>query len=154
YEWNRDKGFADEAIRHAVEAGAIEEAIELVSARWMRTLSAGQYTRILAWLDRFPPEVAREEPRLLLVNAWVLSLSGKREQATDAIAALEQLGWAGVEPLPDGSGSLEASLATMRAVLPTGDVGYCYANALRAVDLETPESPFWAAVCWSLGRAS
>jgi LuxR family maltose regulon positive regulatory protein len=153
YEWNRDNGFTDEALRHAVEAGAIEEAVEMVSTEWMRTLSAGRYTRILAWLDRFPPEVSRDEPRLLLVKAWVLSLSGKREQAADAIAALEQLGWTGGEPLPDGAGSLDASLATMRAVLPVGDVGYCYANALRAVELETPASPFWAAVCWSLGRA-
>jgi ATP/maltotriose-dependent transcriptional regulator MalT len=153
YEWNRDNGFLDAAIGHAVEAGAIKEAIEMVSAAWMRTLSAGRCSRVLTWLDRFPAELSRQEPRLLLVKAWVLSLSGRREQAADAIAALEQLGWADGEPLPDGAGSLGASLAVMRAAFPRGDVGYCYANARRAVELETPESPFWAAACWSLGRA-
>src|SRR5262249_31088876 len=113
HQWHRDNGFGDEAIRHAVEAGAIEEAIEVVSATWMRALSAARYTRILAWLDHFPPEVSREEPRLLLIKAWVLTLSGEREQAAYAIAASEQLGWRSDEPLPDGSGSLEASVALM-----------------------------------------
>src|SRR5262249_26448036 len=143
-----------EAIRHAIEAGAIEEAIDTVSATWMRALGAGRYTRILAWLDRFPLEASRDEPRLLLAKAWVLALSGRCEQAANAIAALQVLGWNGGEPLPDGCGSLEASLALMPAALPTGHAGYCYTNAGRAAELETPESPSWAAVCWSLGRAS
>jgi LuxR family maltose regulon positive regulatory protein len=69
------------------------------------------------------------------------------------MTALEQLGWPGRKPLPDGSSSLDGSLATLRAAFPWGDVAYGHANALRAVELQTPESPFWAAACWPLGMA-
>jgi len=151
--WHRDHGSISEAIEHAVQAGAFGDATEMITAAWLETASIGRYATVLAWLACYPQELVREDARLLLVKAWLLSLCGRREEAADAIGALEQLGWSGREPLPDGSSSLDASLATLRAVFPWGDVGAGHANALRAVALQTPESPFWAAACWPLGMA-
>jgi ATP/maltotriose-dependent transcriptional regulator MalT len=151
YEWHRDHGSVSEAIEHATEAGAFAEATELITTAWFRTLSQGRYVTILAWLARFPAELLRANASLLLVQAWVLSLCGRRDEAAAAIQALERLGWSDRKPPPDGSGSLEASLATIRAAFPGGDVGMGYANALRAVELQSPESPFWPAPCWPLG---
>jgi ATP/maltotriose-dependent transcriptional regulator MalT len=154
YEWHRDQGSVSEAIEHATEAGAFTEATELVTAAWFRTLGLGRYATILGWLARFPTELLRGNAPLLLVRAWVLSLCGRREEAAAAIEKLETLGWPNREPLPDGSVSLEASLATIQAAFPGGDVGSGYAHALRAVELQTPETPFWPAVCWPLGMCS
>jgi ATP/maltotriose-dependent transcriptional regulator MalT len=151
--WHRDHGSVDRAIEHALEAGAHAEAIELIAARWLHLAAVGRHVTVLGWLDRFPSEVARRSSRLLLIKAWLLSLGTKRKEAGEAIMALEQLEWVDDGPLPDGSSSLEASLATLRAAFPWDDVGNGYRNALRAAELQNPKSPFWAAVCWPLGLA-
>jgi LuxR family maltose regulon positive regulatory protein len=54
-------------------------------------------------------------------------------------------------PLPDGTGSLEGSIAVLRAAFPWDDVGAGYASALRASELEPPQSPFWPLVCYARG---
>src|SRR5262249_38553771 len=41
----------------------------------------------------------------------------------------------------------------IRAGFPFGDVGSGHAYALRAVELQTPDSPLWPAVCWPLAMA-
>ncbi len=151
FAWHRDHGSVDEAIRRAQEAGAFPEAIEAVAGAWLPTASKGRQATVLGWLQGFPPELRREDPRLLLVEAWTLLLSGRREEAAEAIASLERVGWNGHGPLPDGSSSLAASVATMRAGLPCDDVGAWYESALRAAELQSPESPVWPEVAWSLG---
>ena len=148
--WHRENGCVDEAIRHSLEAGECGEAIELMAGTWLRTASGGRHATVLAWIDRFPPELAREEPQLLLMKAWMCSLSGKREEAAEAIVALERLEWPDNTRLPDGSGSLDASLATLRGGFPWDDVDAGYQNALRAAELQTPDSPLWAGACWAL----
>jgi LuxR family transcriptional regulator, maltose regulon positive regulatory protein len=151
YVWHRDNGLVDQAIEHALQAGAFAEANELIAERWLHALNLGRHQTVLAWLDRFPPELADESSRLLLMRAWVLSFCLRHDEANDVMDALEWLGWPDESPLPDGSSSLEASLATIRAAFPLDDVGAGYENALRAAELESPDSPFWADVCWPLG---
>ena len=63
----------------------------------------------MAWLRRLPGEVLNRDVHLLLVQAWVLSLSARREEAALAIAAVEGLGDLGAGPLPDGLSSGEAA---------------------------------------------
>jgi LuxR family maltose regulon positive regulatory protein len=153
FAWHREHGTVANAIKHALEAGAFAEASEAVAAEWLQTASSGRHATVLAWLDGFPPELARTDPQLLLMRAWMCSQAGKREEAAAAIAALERLGWPEDRPLPDGSDSLEASLATMRAGFPWGDVATAHANALRAVELQAPESALRAGATWSLALA-
>ena len=63
------------------------------------------------------------------------------------MAAIDRLDGLDRGPLPDGTTSVEGSLATLRAALPWGDVGTGYETALRAAELERPPSPFWPSVC-------
>jgi ATP/maltotriose-dependent transcriptional regulator MalT len=149
--WHRDHGSVAEAIEHAFEAGAFDEAAELVSGAWLSLMVNGRLPTILGWLDRFPPELVRDDRRLLLAQSWLRAFCGEREEAAAALAALERKGWPGDGPLPDGFSSLEASLATIRATFPGGDVGEGYRNALRAAELETPQSAPWSAASRSLG---
>jgi ATP/maltotriose-dependent transcriptional regulator MalT len=118
YAWCRDHEMAGEAIGHAIEAGAYAEAAELIEASWVSYASAGKHGTVLAWIRRFPDEILGGDVRLLLVAAWVLSLSGRREEAARAIAAVEELGEPGGGPFPDGFSSVEASLTMLRAVFP------------------------------------
>ena len=88
---------------------------------------------------------------LLLVQAWVLSLSARREEAARAIAAVERLGDLGAGPLPDGFSSAEASLTMLRACFPWGDIGAQLDNGRRAAELEGPGSPWRPLACWAVG---
>jgi LuxR family maltose regulon positive regulatory protein len=123
YLWFRENGDIDRAIGHAQEACAFVEATDMIAGEWLRAASVGRRATVLAWLDRFPEEVANGDPRLLLMRAWMLSLSGRHRQAEKLVAALERNGWDNATPLPDGSPSLKASLATIRAGFPSGHVG-------------------------------
>jgi LuxR family maltose regulon positive regulatory protein len=149
--WHREHGSIEEAVEHALEAGAFPQARDLIATNWLRATGSGRHATLLGWLERFPPEVTGGDPQLLLMRAWVLSLCGKREEAAEAVAGLEQLRWPDGVALPDGSVSLEASLATVRAAFPWDDATAAFENALRAAELQPLDSPLRAAVLWPLG---
>ncbi len=152
YAWHRDHGTAGEAISHAIEAGAHAEAAELIESSWVTLANAGKYNTVLAWIRRFPVEVLNGDPQLLLVAAWVLSLSARREEAARAIAAVQGLGEFDWErPLPDGFSSVDASLTMLRAVFPWGDVGAQLSNGYRAAELEGPGSQWRPVAGWAVG---
>ena len=149
--WHRDHGTTDEAVRHAIAAEAYAEVAELIGTVWIRYANTCRYGTVLAWLGRLPDEVLSGDVRLLLVQAWVLSLSAKQEEAARAIAAVERLGDLSAGPLPDGFSSAEASLTMLRAGFPWGDVGAQLQNGHRAAELEGPESPWRPLASWSVG---
>ena len=151
YAWHRDHGTTDEAIRHAIEAGAYAEAAELIQGLWISYANTSRYDTVLAWLRRLPGEILGGDVHLLLVQAWVLSLSARREEAARAIAAVERLGDLGAGPLPDGFSSAEASLTMLRACFPWGDIGAQLENGRRAAELEGPGSPWRPLACWAVG---
>jgi LuxR family transcriptional regulator, maltose regulon positive regulatory protein len=150
YAWDLDQGITEEAIHRAFEAGAYAEAAELIEACWATYLNASRSASVLAWLRRFPDQILNGSVRLLLIEAWVLSLSARREDAARAIAAVERLGELAGGPLSDGFSSAEASLTLLRAVCPWGDVGAQVQNARRAADLEGPGSSWRPVVCWTV----
>ena len=151
YCWHRDHGTTDEAIRHAIATEAYTEAAELIQGPWISYANTGRYDTVLAWLRRLPEEILDGDVQLLLVQAWVLSLSAKREEAARAIAAVERLGNLSAGPLPDGFSSGEASLTMLRACFPWGDVGAQLDNGRRAAELEGPGSPWRPMACWTVG---
>ncbi len=151
YAWHRDHGTTDEAIQHAIAAGAYAEAAELIQGHWISYANTCRYDTVLAWLRRLPDEILDGDAQLLLVQAWVLSLSARREEAARAIAAAERLGDLGAGPLPDGFSSGEASLTMLRACFPWGDIGAQLDNGRRAAELEGPGSPWRPLACWAVG---
>ncbi|HSC51489.1 MAG TPA: LuxR C-terminal-related transcriptional regulator [Gaiellaceae bacterium] len=151
YAWHRDHGSTEQAIEHALEAGAFAEAGELIIANWIYYANAWKQATVLRWLERFPARVMESSAALLAVKAWILSMCAMREEALQAMARVERLDGLDQGPLPDGASSPQASMATLRATLPFGDVGVGYENAIRAAELERPESPFWPLVCWARG---
>jgi LuxR family maltose regulon positive regulatory protein len=150
YDWYRSEGFLDKAIGHAQAAGAYAEAVDMITETWLRTASTGRHATVLAWLDRFPAELSRTDPSLLIMRAWMSSLDGDRGAARDAAALLEGVAWPGDRPVPDGSGSLEASLATLRAAFSWGDVSSAHSDAVRAVQLVPAGSLLRSPATWSL----
>jgi LuxR family maltose regulon positive regulatory protein len=150
FAWHRDHGSIDEAVEHGLEAGAFAETGELIAARWLDHVNVGRYETVYAWVDRLPPDLLHASGPLLHVKAWVATHLGRREEAAQAMASAERLP-ADRGPLPDGTGSVEGSFAVLRAAFPWDDVAAGYASALRAAELEQPESPFWPLVCYARG---
>jgi LuxR family transcriptional regulator, maltose regulon positive regulatory protein len=151
YAWHRDHGMTGEAIVHAIAAGAHAEAAGLIETSWVRYADAGRYEAVLAWIRQLPEETQRGNTALLLVRAWMLSLSAKREEAGQVIAAAGRLAQPGDEPLPDGFSSAEASLTMLRACCPWGDVGAQLQSGRRAAELEGPGSAWRPVACWAVG---
>jgi LuxR family maltose regulon positive regulatory protein len=152
YAWHRDHGTTGEAISHAIEADAHAEAAELIGASWVSYANACRYDTVLAWIRQLPEEMLNGEAGLLLVKAWMLSLSARREEAAQAIAVAEGLGEpGGSRPLPDGFSSARASLTMLRAAFPWGDAGAQLENGRRAAELEGPGSPWRPVACWAVG---
>ena len=153
YAWYRDHGMTGEAISHAIAAGAHAEAAGLIEASWVSYANACRYDTVLAWIGQLPEEAQSGTAGLLLVKAWLLSLTGKREEAGQVIAAAERLGEPGGEAQPAGFSSAGASLTMLRACCPWGDVSAQLQSGRRAVEVEGPESPWRPLACRAVGMA-
>ena len=149
--WQRDHGLTDDAIEHASEAGTYDEVRDLVADSWVTYVNAGKARTVLGWLERIPSGFRLQDPLLLTVEAWTLSLCGRRGEAARAIARAEQLAQPGDGPLRDGFSSVEASLATLRGSFSWDDVSAALQHAQRAAELESPESAHWPTICNAVG---
>ena len=92
FEWHARFGTADEAIRHAVSAGAFAEAGRLITETWVHYANAGRTATVQEWLRRFPDEIVDADVRLLLVQAWVAALRGREADMRRAVARAHELG--------------------------------------------------------------
>ena len=140
--WHREHGSTDEAIEHALEAGAFVEARELITTTWFQYTQVARHATVVTWIERFPLEVRRQDPHLLLVAAWVYLLSGQRDASGAAISAVERLRPFDSGPLPDGFSSIEADLALLQGFLTWGDLRYAVERGRRAAELEGLTSPW------------
>lgn len=87
--WFEMQGMADEAIRHAVAAGDMERAAQMVAALPMHTLwEEGGAILVTGWLKQLPDEAVDMHPRALALGAGALLLQG---EAPQALALLERL---------------------------------------------------------------
>jgi LuxR family maltose regulon positive regulatory protein len=145
--WHRENGSTDAAIEHALVAGAFVEARELITSTWFTYTQVARHATVVAWLERFPPPIRQQDANLLLVEAWVLMLSGRRDAAVGSMEAVERLRPLDEGPLPDGFSSLEASLAVLQGMNTWGDFRASVERARHAAELEGPTSPWRALIC-------
>jgi LuxR family maltose regulon positive regulatory protein len=151
--WHRDRGSISEAVHHAVAAGAVDEAADLIALHWNAVLNAGGVQTVVDWLDALPPESVRGDPRLCLVRAGTLLTLGRREEVEPWLDAAE----AGElrRSSRTGAASVEAEAAIYRAVARymLGDVDRAREAAVRGDELERDDTSPWRAMARAaLGR--
>jgi LuxR family maltose regulon positive regulatory protein len=150
-EWYEENGERSEAIRHALAAGDLERAADLVELAFPAMRQGRQEAALLVWLRALPDEVVRSRPVLSVGYAWALVASGDFGEAEGHLEDAER--WLGeAADLPDGPKamsarvvvvdqeefrSLPATIAIYRAVLSQfrGDVPATVRHAQRALDL-------------------
>ncbi|WP_028067487.1 LuxR family transcriptional regulator [Solirubrobacter soli] len=150
YEWHGAHGTTDEAIHHAIRAGAFDDASRLVTETWVQYANSGRIESINEWLAQMPD---RDDQRLLLARAWVAALRGREGDMRVAASRARALGDLGDGPLPDGFVSVESSLSVLEATFGWGDVGAILANGERSERLEPRGSPWRPVITWALGWA-
>ncbi len=148
--WHRLSGSADEAIGHALAAGDIAGAVDLIARHWYGYVNSGRATTVLRWLRSLGDDQVAAQPLAAHSAAWVAALSGDRESVrrwVPVVMAGEHDG-----PLPDGMRSLEFSAALLGGLFGFDGIRAMRESAARAVELERdPASPWYAAAQTALG---
>jgi len=152
--WHRANGTIGEAVWHAFEGGDLDTAAELIEASWIHFTNASQFRTVRDWLGRFPRSTLDASVRLLLVEAWVLSLCGQEPEAGVVVATIEDRDDLSLGPLRDGFASGESSLSTLKSIFPWGDVGSELRCGRRAAELEPRESPWYPLSRYAIGLGS
>ncbi len=103
--WFSANAHVDEAVTHALAAGDIERAVDVVAnaAMWLVQHSAMSTLRVLVL--RLPPDQLGSRPALQLAIAWAHCLTHRPQQARDAVASLVAELTPAAEAAADATGS-------------------------------------------------
>ena len=75
-QWYASRAFWDEAIRHALVAGDMEEAARLVEQNAMKAFIRSELARLMRWVDALPDDLVKSRPWICVYHAWALRLTG------------------------------------------------------------------------------
>jgi LuxR family transcriptional regulator, maltose regulon positive regulatory protein len=144
--WHRQHGSIAEAIGHAVSAGDLADARELIAAHWNPYVNEGLAETVEAWLNRLPPAMVTDDARMCLVKGWISRHLGRLDEVEPWLEAAEAATPQG--PLTEGSTSIESSACMLRAGYRhmIGDLAVAEAASRRALALEAAGTPLWQAV--------
>ena len=140
-QWFAERRDMDRAVRHAIAAGDSEQAARWIAESYLQLLEEGRIVTVDGWLDAMGPEVVAADQRLAVVRAWTSHFLGRHADGDAALAAA--LRAPAVQPMPDGTGSIEASAALIGAAFPGNDAGRMLACAERAFELEAARDSPW-----------
>ena len=118
---------------------------------WYGYFFVGQTATLERWLETLPQDLVHTDAALLLVQAWIAALHGRGEERERFLALAEGRSHEGL--LPDGSASVESSVATIRSVFAYGGVQSIVQAARRAGTLDPDQtSPQAVLVRMGLGH--
>ncbi|MFP5288545.1 MAG: LuxR C-terminal-related transcriptional regulator, partial [Thermoanaerobaculia bacterium] len=112
-QWYADHGQPEDALEHALSAGALDRAARLVEENALPRLMRGDVGAPLRWIRSLPAEWVRTRPRLSLGQAWALTLNLQWAEAETAVREAE----GALELTPDSEPALEAQVRVLRQFL-------------------------------------
>ncbi len=141
--WHRVSGSVGEAVSHALAAGDIGGAVDLIASHWYEYVSVGRTGTVRGWMRSLTYDQIAANPLVAHCAAWVAALSGEPGPVRRWLPVIEAGRHEG--PLPDGIRSLEFSAALLRGVYGFEGLRVMRESAAMAVELETdPTSPWYA----------
>ena len=144
--WHRQHGTIAEAIDHAIAAGDLSDARELIATHWREALDEGLTETVEGWLDRLPPEMVTGDAQMCLIPALLARLHGRPEEVEQWLAAAEAA--PPQDPQCYGPASAESAICFHRALhrLLGGDLAAAEAAGRRAAELELESgNAYWRA---------
>ncbi|MEA2602916.1 MAG: hypothetical protein QOF89_3908 [Acidobacteriota bacterium] len=109
-DWFAAYGHPEDALEHALAAGAHDRAAELMSQHALPRLMRGDAGTVLRWVQALPPEWVRRLPWLRLAYTWALLATFQLPAAEEQVREMERE--LAREPDPE----LEAHVETLRAL--------------------------------------
>lgn len=155
--WFETSGFAAEAIEHALAAGDVERAADLVeraaSSQFLTPIQLG----LRSWLAALPVDLIAKRPTLLLTEAW-RELQGGDPAAAERLAEQSEALLNGSDRSPPVR-SLRGEIAVLRSFLALVGDGPDPASATRVAeqalrDLDRANATLRAMAHISLGAAA
>jgi LuxR family maltose regulon positive regulatory protein len=95
--WCDHQGLADDAVRHALNAGDTALAAQLIERHFDAYFRPGERATIQRWLAALPQELIQSRPRLSLVQAWMALVGGNVTAVGPALDAAERVSADGPE---------------------------------------------------------
>ncbi len=89
--WFEENNLVEDAVRHALAAGDVLAAAQIVERNRHAALDADRWQALQTWLDRLPHEIRQERPELLLGKAWILLILARVSEILPIIERVESL---------------------------------------------------------------
>jgi len=137
-DWYARAGDLDRAIGHAIDAGDVERAGDLLWETAAARVLGGRGADVDGLLERFTPEQIAAHPALALTAAARHLATGERDLVEHWTAAARHR--------LDGSGALHAGVETMRAAVARDGIEEMVSDAASAYRRAPGDSP-WRALC-------
>ncbi len=142
--WYEQRGWAAEAVPHALAAQDWEHAARLVEGVAQGLLLRGEMATLRRWVEALPDAVVRSRPHLCVLAAWVLVLQMQVEAAEPYLRCAEEGVAAGREAEASLAGEMLA-LRSMAAVF-RGDMRGAAELARQALERSSSEDAFLRSV--------
>jgi LuxR family maltose regulon positive regulatory protein len=143
-DWWAAHGDWDRAIRHAVDAGALDRAGELLWTGIPEFTTRGRNATVIGWLDRLGEQAVASDAALSLSASYAQITQGAGGK-TDYWAAVAA-GLIDKEPPSEKKTVLTAGLGLIEAALARGGVGAIADRTALAAELLPADSP-WMSMC-------
>jgi LuxR family maltose regulon positive regulatory protein len=148
--WHEQEGDTARAVEHAISAGDLDRAGELMWSVISACAGSAGAATIDRWMASLRGRQIASRPALALSAAAASILRGERDAAARWTSAGERsLDRAGRELRP----SLAAGAAVMRAMIVRDGLAEMAADAVRAYDLVADDSPWRSMACLLAGAA-
>ncbi len=141
--WFREQGEHEKSVGHAFAADEPDLAADSIGRCGLAVFWRGGMATVRGWLTQLDDDTLLRWPSVAIEGAWVHSLIGMPAEADRWIDLAER----GVpnDPPPDGSASVETSMARLRSMLCRDGVEQMQRDASFACEAEAD---------WSVWRAS
>jgi LuxR family maltose regulon positive regulatory protein len=143
--WYRRAADPDHAVHHAICAGDVEGAAELVWSSIVAAVGHGRLTTVEGWLGRFTDAQIAAHPTLALAAANCQLVRGQGDLVEHWASA--------AAATADRPPAVEAGIAIMRAALARDGIPCMEKDAARAYGLEPEDSPRRSVCCLLAGTA-
>jgi len=144
--WYERNGFADDAIRHAFEAGDYPRAARVIESTIPGIRKSRMDATFLGWLALLPEDAIKRRPVLEVFSAWLSMIGGNPAAVEPRLKHAEQLLTGGGGTAHDSEAgeelrSLPVTIAVYRAALAmaSGDHEGIKTHANQALALASPD---------------
>lgn len=132
--WFEQAGLYEEAVNMALDTDDFDRAARLVELFAITMIKQGHVPQVARWIQRFPPEVLDQNPRLPLYQCWALAHMAQVHQAELLLKRVESATESLCRSSDAARDLLQAEIHTLRTIvaLMADDIDRCDAMLATA----------------------